>query len=77
MGKDDARRRRRARTRAPDPALAEPGSLIEPPCGCLLWTQGDTFMIRPCSPGCPVWAYTRRSAARQGKVLLDWYGPKS
>jgi hypothetical protein len=55
----------------PDPAKAEPGSMIEPPCGCRMWKQDDAFVIVPCSPGCWVFAYVRQASARRGGAYLE------
>jgi hypothetical protein len=37
------------------------------PCGCAFRVRREVFIIRPCSPSCPVWQYTRQQAALQGK----------
>lgn len=26
-------------------------------CGCRFWTQGDAFVVVPCSPNCEVWLF--------------------
>lgn len=58
----------------PDPAQADDGEVIRPPCGCLMWTQQGAFVIRPCSLSCPVYGYVRRKMAEQRKPVLDWFG---
>jgi hypothetical protein len=48
--------------------------MIEPPCGCRMWIQGEAFVVRPCALDCPLYLYARAAAARAGKPFAPWYG---
>lgn len=38
-------------------------------CGCEVGVFGDAFMMRPCSPTCEKYLYTKEKARELGKTL--------
>lgn len=45
------------------------------PCGCVIDTVGDAFVMMPCSPNCQYFRYAMREAARQGKPIRPIIDP--
>jgi ssDNA-binding Zn-finger/Zn-ribbon topoisomerase 1 len=39
------------------------------PCGCIVDTVGDAFVMQPCSPDCEYYRYVLAESARQHKPL--------
>lgn len=39
------------------------------PCGCIIDTVGDAFVMQPCSPGCEFYRYALEQSAAQGKPV--------
>lgn len=39
------------------------------PCGCVIGTAGDAFVMQPCSPGCEYYQYFVAESRRQGKPV--------
>jgi hypothetical protein len=56
--------------------LRRPDPWDRAPCGCACRVQGDTFVYRPCAPGCPLWQYTVAKAAQLGKPLRTVLAPE-
>jgi hypothetical protein len=44
------------------------------PCGCVIDTVGDAFVMQPCSPDCKYYRYAMAESQRQRKevrVIID------
>lgn len=42
-------------------------------CGCMIWTDGDVFYIKPCSETCEVLEFVKEESAKKGNPLLFQY----
>jgi hypothetical protein len=45
------------------------------PCGCIIDTVGDSFVMQPCRPDCTYFRYALAQAARQGMPVRTIHDP--
>jgi hypothetical protein len=59
----------------PTPEQLESSTAERLPCGCIVDTVGDTFVMQPCRPDCTYFRYALAQAARQGMPVAEIHDP--